>query len=253
MGTCDGDARPRSRSPEVPIVRRQRRNGPEHGFDDGGRDLNHQFQQHQKQEMMKEKAREWQRQIRTETRRIDRDIQRVQQEESRLKTEIKAMAKKGHDQGVRTLAKQVVRSRKSVQMLERTKCSMTAMSLQLTTAITSFSTAGSLKLSASMMKEMNKLANIPEMQKTMEEMRTEMARAEIADDIMQEGLEESDDEAEVDGHLERVYDELALDTSKLLGTTAPTIPTVATAARAGAAHQHAHEDPLTQRLQALNH
>merc|ERR1719245_1501770 len=124
---------------------------------------------------MKEKTREWQRQIRTEIRRIDRDIERVRQEESRLKTEIKTMARKGQEQGVRTLANQVVRSRKSVQMLERTKASMTAMSLQLTTAIASFSAAGSLKLSAQMMKEMNKLANIPEMQRTMEEMRSEMA------------------------------------------------------------------------------
>merc|ERR1719461_648799 len=235
------------------MCRRQGHGGRNRVCDeDGERGLNHEFKQHQAQETMKEKAREWQRQIRTETRRIDRDIERVRQEESRLKTEIKAMAKKGQEQSVRTLAKQMVRSRKSVQMLERTKASMTAMSLQLTTAITSFSTAGSLKLSAQMMKEMNKLANIPEMQRTMEEMRSEMARAEIADDIMQEGLMESDDEAEVDIQLERVYDELALDTSKLLGSTNPTLSTVATAARAGAAAQHVQEDTLWQRLQALN-
>mmetsp|Transcript_96603 Transcript_96603/g.273586 ORF Transcript_96603/g.273586 Transcript_96603/m.273586 type:complete len:259 (+) Transcript_96603:77-853(+) len=253
IGTCDGGARPRSRSPEhVPANRRHGRGGRERGFDfddsGGDRGLDYETRQHQKQEVMKERAREWQRQLRTEARRIDRDIQRVQQEESRLKTEIKAMAKKGHEPGVRTLAKQVVRSRKSVQMLERTKCSMTAMSLQLSTTMASFSTAGSLKLSATMMKEMNRLANVPEMQEAMAEMRAEMARAEMADDIMQEGMADSDDEAEADTELEKVYDELALDTSKLLGATAPAVSAVPTAARAAASAP----PTISQRLEALN-
>mmetsp|Transcript_58982 Transcript_58982/g.137350 ORF Transcript_58982/g.137350 Transcript_58982/m.137350 type:complete len:217 (+) Transcript_58982:134-784(+) len=208
-----------------------------------------------KEETVKEKAREWQRQIRTETRHLDRDINRIRQEEQKLKKEITAMAAKGQVQSVRALAKQVVRSKKSVTRLERTKCSMAAVNLHLTTAIASMSTASSLKMSAGVMKEMNRLMNVPELQATMEEMRKEMARAEITDEIMEEGFEESDDEAAIDSEVQKVFEELALDTSQFIqagvtlpeGTSAiPAAPTAAAAPQAIVA-----DDPLMERLAAL--
>merc|ERR1740121_2248875 len=120
------------------------------------------------------------------------------------------MAAKGRTASVKTLAKQVVRSRKSASRLERTKCSMAAVNLHLTTAVASMSTASSLKMSANVMKEMNKLMNVPELQQTMEDMRREMARAEITDEMMEEGFEDEDDETEIDGEVAKVFDELAL-------------------------------------------
>jgi len=208
------------------------------------------YKEIQPAQTMKDKAREWQRQIRAETRHIDRDIQKVHQEEAKLKREIAAMAKRGQEDGVRTLAKQIVRSRKTVAMLEKTKCSMTAMNLQLTTAIASFTTASSLKLSASLMKEMNQLTNVPELHKTMEEMRTEMARAEIADEIMEECLEQSDEEDMADSEVAKVYEELALDASQLLNSAGGPTP-IAAALPTGAARP-ARPDPLSQRLQGLH-
>merc|ERR1719499_1756374 len=144
------------------------------------------------------------------------------------------MANKGQTQSVKTLAKQIIRSRKALGRLERTKCSMTAVNLHLTTAIASMSTATSLKMSAAVMTEMNRLMNVPELQKTMEAMRQEMARAEITDEMMEEGFEESDDEAEIDTEVAKVFDELALDTSQFMGAGA-TLPVQAPAAPAAAA------------------
>lgn len=259
LGSCDGTDRPDERRNEETVSHRGSRSGSEMRHSDprvrdaGPSNLGHEFQQHADREMMKEKAREWQRQIRSETRRIDRDIQKVRQEENRLKREITAMAKRGQEEGVKTLAKQVVRSRKSVAMLERTKCSMTAMNLQLTTAIASFSTASSLKMSTSMMQAMNQLTNVPELQRTMEEMRTELARAEVAEEIMQEGLEMSDDEEEADSEVEKVYEELALDTSQLLASgSAPTRIPAGPPAMPAPIRQVPSGDPLAQRLQALH-
>mmetsp|Transcript_83564 Transcript_83564/g.231741 ORF Transcript_83564/g.231741 Transcript_83564/m.231741 type:complete len:217 (-) Transcript_83564:88-738(-) len=208
-----------------------------------------------KEETVKEKAREWQRQIRSETRRLDRDINRIRQEEAKLKKEITAMANKGQVQSVRTLAKQVVRSKKSVTRLERTKCSMAAVNLHLTTAIASMSTASSLKMSAGVMKEMNRLMNVPELSQIMEDMRKEMARAEITDEIMEEGFEESDDEAEIDSEVQKVFDELALDTSQFMQAGA-TLPAGTAAAAPAAAAPPAPvpagaDDPLMERLAAL--
>lgn len=200
-----------------------------------------------KEETVKEKAREWQRQIRGESRRIDRDISRMRQEEEKLKKEIKTMAEKGQAASVKTLARQVVRSRKAVARLERTKCSMSAVNLHLTTAVASMSTASALKMSSGVMKEMNRLMNVPELQRTMEDMRQEMMRAEIADEMMEEGFQESDDETEIDSAVARVYEELALDKSQLLDTGAA----AASPAPVATPSPEATEDPLMQRLQAL--
>merc|ERR1719281_197665 len=65
------------------------------------------------------------------------------------------MAKKGQASSVQTLARQVVRSRKSAQRLERTKVSLNSVNLHLTTAIATMSTSTSIKMSAQVMKQMN--------------------------------------------------------------------------------------------------
>merc|ERR1719498_1208424 len=147
----------------------------------------------------------------------------MRQEEEKLKKEIKVMAQKNQTSSVKTLAKQVVRSRKSQARLERTKASMQSVQLHLTTSIAQMSTANSLKMSNNMMREMNKLTNVGELAKTMQEMQTEMARAEIADEMMEEAFEESDDEAEIDSEITKVYDELNLNTSRVLASAEPPV------------------------------
>lgn len=223
------------------------------GFRDEMRQSHEEMRQ-QRQQMV-ERAREWQRQIRAEHRQLERDINKIRQEEAKLKREITSMAAKGQTHSVQTLAKQVVSSRRSVARLEKTKCSLNALNLQLTTNIASASTASAMKMSANMMKEMNRVANVPEMQRTIEEMRTEMARAEVADEIMEEFYDQEDEEVEVDEEVQKVYEELYLDKSQLLASAAPTAaasPYAAAPAPAGyVAPQYAGTDPLLQRMEAL--
>merc|ERR1712187_697773 len=104
----------------------------------------------------------------------------------------------------------------SVGRLECTKCSMNALQLHLTTAIASASSAGALQMSADIMKEINQVMDVPELQKTLQEMKVEMSKAEIADEMMEDGFNQSDDEIEVDSEVQKVYEELALDVSRLL-------------------------------------
>jgi charged multivesicular body protein 3 len=206
-----------------------------------------------------EQAREWQRQIRGENRQLERDMGRIRQEEAKLKREITQMANKGQLQSVNTLAKQVVKSRKSIARLEQTRCSLNALNLQLTTAIASASASSAMKRSADMMKEMNRLASVPELQRTMQEMRVEMARAEVVDDMMEEFYEESDDEREIDAEVQKVMDELVLDRSQLMAGAAAgggmrhAVPSAPVAAPPPA---HPHQmigagDPFQERMQAL--
>jgi len=207
-----------------------------------------------REEQVKEKARDWQRQIRSECRRLDRDLAKIRNEETKLKSEIKTMAKKGQPQSVQTLAKQVVRSRKAQNRLEKTKCSLNAVNLHLTTTIATMSTASSIKMSAGVMKEMNALMRVPELSSFMQDMQREMARAEIIDELIEESFDDqSDDEAEVDTEVMKVLDELSLDTSALMATsTVPTaMPAQPAAAAAAPATEVPADDPLMARLQAL--
>merc|ERR1719272_1748441 len=126
------------------------------------------------------------------------------------------MAKKGQTSSVRTLARQVVRSRSSAARLERTKVSLNSVGLHLTTAMGTMSTASSLKMSAGVMKQMNSLMKVPEIAQTMESMRREMARAEITDELIEDAFEDSDDETEVDAEVSNVFDELGLDTGAFM-------------------------------------
>merc|ERR1719162_782428 len=150
-------------------------------------------------------------------RHLDRDINRIRQEETKLKREIEAHAKKGNISSVRTLAQQVVRSRKATGRLERVKCSLSAVNLHLTTATATMATTTSIKMSAKVMKEMNQLMNVPELHETMQKMRREMAKAEIVDEMIEEGFADSDVEDEVDAEVAKVLDHLHLDTAQIMG------------------------------------
>eukprot|EP00913_Durusdinium_trenchii_P005372 g5010.t1 len=77
-------------------------------------------------------------------------------------------------------------------------------------------------------------------------MRQEMMRAEIADEMMEEGFQESDDETEIDSAVARVYEELALDKSQLMDTGP-----AATPAPVATPVPETTEDPLMKRLQEL--
>jgi charged multivesicular body protein 3 len=222
------------------------------GDADGSRGRSENQQMRDARRKTVEQAREWQRQIRAENRQLERDMNRIRQEEAKMKREITQMANKGQMQSVNTLAKQVVKSRKSVARLEQTRCSLNALNLQLTTAIASASASSAMKMSASMMKEMNRLASVPELQRTMEEMRTEMARAEVADEMMEEFYEESDDEQEIDAEVQKVMDELVLDRSQLMAGAA-TVPGAPSMVPPAAMHPHqmGAGDPFQERMQAL--
>jgi len=168
------------------------------------------------EERTKEKAREWQRQIRGDMRHLDRDINKIRQEETKLTREIEFHAKKGNLSSVRTLAQQVVRSKKAIGRLERVKCSLSAVNLHLTTATATMATATSIKMSAKVMKDMNRLMDVPELQGSMQKMRKEMAKAEIVDEMIEESFADSDVEDEVDVEVAKVLDELHLDTAQIM-------------------------------------
>lgn len=159
----------------------------------------------------KMKAKEWQWKLKMEVKHLEKEIKKIEADENKIRKEIQAQAQKGNVPSVQLLAKSIVKSRKAVQRLERTKASMYAVVLQLTTSIATMSTTQSLRISADCMKKMNSLSRIPELGGTMEAMRKEMARCAEAEDGIEELFHDEDEAVEAATEVQRVLEEMALD------------------------------------------
>ncbi|CAE7755316.1 chmp3 [Symbiodinium sp. CCMP2456] len=160
---------------------------------------------------MKLKAKEWQWELGREAKHLDKEIAKIQKDEAKLQDQIRLQAEKGNVEAVQLLAKSVVKTRKAVQRLEKTKASMEAVKLQLTTHMASISTSASIRLSSDIMRKMNTIARIPEISETMKDMRMQMAQCADAEDSIEEALREDGEEYEAATEVQKVLEEMALD------------------------------------------
>lgn len=176
------------------------------------------------------KAKEWQWQLKMECKNLDKEIKKIHTDEEKIRKEIQAQAAQGNVSSVQMLAKSLVRSRKAVERLERTKASMHAVNLQLTTSIATMSTTASIRISADVMKKMNAIARIPEVGATIEDMRREMARCAEAEDGVEEALRMDGEEEAAAVEVQRVLDEMALEKMGPLATPVVVAPEPAAAA-----------------------
>lgn len=79
----------------------------------------------------KETTREWKRQLKSQQRALDKQIRGIQREEDKVKRSIKAAAKRGDIGNAKTLAKEIVRSRKAVNRLHTSKAQMNSVMMQM--------------------------------------------------------------------------------------------------------------------------
>ena len=85
-----------------------------------------------------ESAKEWKRNLQKESRNIERDIAKLQKEEQKAIKECKKLAKSGHTNAVKILARQVVQTRKSVERMHLARAQLNSVSMQLQTAVCKF-------------------------------------------------------------------------------------------------------------------
>lgn len=145
---------------------------------------------------------------------MDKEIKKIQQGEQKLQKEIRAQAEKNNVSTVQTLTRQVVRSRKAVSRLEKTKANLFAVDMQLTTSIATMSTTSSLQVSADLLAKMNRIANTEGVSGSMEAMRREMAKMGAAEDAVEDAMRDSDEEDETAIEMQKVMEEMALDVAQ---------------------------------------
>lgn len=202
----------------------------------------------------KQVAAEGKRELRTEGRQVDKELRKIQQEEAKLKQQIEAQAKQGNTACVQTLTKQLVQSRKAAGRLQKVQGTLSTTSTQLTCAAAGASVAASMQTSAKVMKDIGGIVDVQEVQQSMDSMRREMARAEMAEELVDEGFAAFDDEDEVDAEMNRVLEELEVDTQLLMaepGKVPAYLAPAAGYAVAAPAAPAPQQDALAARLAAL--
>nr|XP_016509121.1 PREDICTED: vacuolar protein sorting-associated protein 24 homolog 1-like [Nicotiana tabacum] len=123
--------------------------------------------------------RDWQRRLRQECRNIERQIRDIQREEKNVQKAIKEAAKRNDMGSAKSLAKEIVRSKRTVNRLYENKAQLNSISMHLGESVAIARTVGHLSKSAEVMKLVNNLMKAPEVAMTMQEFSKEMTKVYI--------------------------------------------------------------------------
>ena len=127
----------------------------------------------------KEQVNDWCKKLRKESNQVERQINGIRREEAKVTKSLKDAAKKGDKDVCKILAKEVVHSRKTVNKLYAAKANINSVQMQMKGQLATIKVAGAMSKSAEVMKTMQQLVKLPEIQKTMMEMSREMLKAGV--------------------------------------------------------------------------
>jgi len=206
----------------------------------------------------KEQVTEWTKKIRKEGYVIDRQINGIKREELKVTRSLKEAAKKGDKDVCMILAKEIVHARKAVTKLHTAKANLNSVQLQMKDQLATIKVTGALQTSTEVMKNMQALIKLPEIQKTMQELSREMMKAGIMEEMLEdtmEVLEGEEEEEDAQAEIDKILLEL---TAGALGTAPDalkdTLPAAAaTVPAAEEEEEEADEDleDMKSRLEAL--
>ena len=148
----------------------------------------------EKKKTPQEQVREWKRELRRQERALDRDIRGIEREEAKLKTSAKQAAKRGDISNAKALARELVHSHKAKERIYMSKAALRSAELSMTQAAAMAKVAGGIKKSTEVMAAMNRLISIPELNRTMAAMSSEMMKAGLIDEMVQDTMDDVLDE-----------------------------------------------------------
>ncbi|KAF3701217.1 Charged multivesicular body protein 3 [Channa argus] len=194
---------------------------------------------------------EWSQKIRKEMRVIDRQIRDIQREQEKVKRSIKDAAKKGQKDVCVVLAKEMIQSKRAITKLYASKAQMNSVLLSMKNQLAVLRVAGALQKSTEVMKAMQSLVKIPEIQATMRELSKEMTKAGIIEEMLEDTFESMEDGEEMEEAAEEEVDKILFEiTAGALGK-APSKVTDALPETEAAGATAASEDETEEDLEAM--
>ncbi|KAJ3486754.1 hypothetical protein NLG97_g6550 [Lecanicillium saksenae] len=174
--------------------------------------------------------------LRTNIRKLDRDINNIKQAEAKARQLILQADKRGQrdpsraaqaKKEVRMYAGELIRARRQTARLHTAKAQLTSVQMQVNEAFAVRKIEGSIKSSVGIMKDVNKLISLPALAVTMRELGTELMKAGIIEEMVEDVLPEDgemldeDAEAEVDKVLSQILKDKKETTANLPAAPLP--------------------------------
>ncbi|XP_022914565.1 charged multivesicular body protein 2a [Onthophagus taurus] len=145
---------------------------------------------------------------------LDREKMKMEQQEKKIIADIKKMAKEGQMDAVKIMAKDLVRTRRSVKKFMLMKANIQAVSLKIQTLRSQNAMAQAMKGVTKAMQTMNRQLNLPQIQRILQEFEKQSEimdmKEEIMNDAMDDAMADDADEEETDAIVTQVLDELGL-------------------------------------------
>ncbi|XP_057504313.1 vacuolar protein sorting-associated protein 24 homolog 1-like [Actinidia eriantha] len=168
-----------------------------------------------------QQLRDWQRRLRQESRNIERQIRDIQREEKSVQKAIREAAKRNDMGSAKALAKEIVRSRQTVNLLYENKAQLNSISMHLGESVAIARTVGHLSKSAEVMKLVNNLMKAPEVAITMQEFSKEMMKAGVIEETVNDAVDSALDSEDIEEEIEEEVDKVL---TALAGETAAQLP-----------------------------
>lgn len=160
--------------------------------------------------------------IRANTRQLDRDIMQLRNLETKTRQYIVNASRRGQrnpsqakqaQNESKTFARELVRIRKQSARLTTSRAQLQSVQMQVNEAFSMRKIQGSLKKSTGIMKDVNTLVRLPELSATMHQLSTELVRAGIIEEIVDDAIPsnellEDEIEDEADAEVDKVLQEI---------------------------------------------
>lgn len=148
-------------------------------------------------------------------RELDREIKNLEREQKKFETELKKAAKKNEVKAARLIAKDIVRARANISRFMEMRSTLNGVSMKLLTIKSHDAMSNAMKGVTKAMTKMNKMNNVPALQKLMTDFMRENEKSDMTQEVIADTLDDAFDE---EGALEeeelivnQVLDELGID------------------------------------------
>lgn len=159
--------------------------------------------------------REYKRSLDKTVRELERERVKMQNQEKKLITDMKKLAKSNQMDAVKIMAKDLVRTRQQCTKFYKMKAQMQAVSLRLQTLQSTAQMSKAMAGATKAMRGMNAQMNMPQMQRIMMEFerQNEMMgmKEEMMNDAIDDVMDDGDEEEDADALVTSVMDEIGLD------------------------------------------
>ncbi|KAF1915151.1 Snf7-domain-containing protein [Ampelomyces quisqualis] len=162
--------------------------------------------------------------VRQNVRKLDRDIAQLKATETKTKTLIQQSSKRAQrqpsmakqaNQDVRIFARELIRVRKQNSRLMTSKAQLQSVQMQVNEAFSVRKIEGSIKASTGIMRDVNSLVRLPELTGTMRELSSELMRAGIIEEMVDDTLMDNEmlegEAEEADEEVDKVLSEVLKD------------------------------------------